>query len=148
MDLTKEEEEIHRKLKQILPHHIKTKTQRVDEYTDVEVLRKIYYELLEFAVSNCAMTSPGILYYLRRQIINGICKTKEAWIKLIAVLELTDITARDMPVFNQTRPLGDQPVPYVFCGTVGIKMPYLGGGSVIFRVASPDSVASSTSGAY
>ncbi len=148
MELTKEEELINRKLKQILPHHIKSKLDYIDNNTHVEELRRFYYELMEFAQSTCPSLSPANMYHLRRQIINGICKTEEAWTALVAALELTDVSAKDMPNFAQTRAPAEPPSTHVFRGTYGVKMPYMGGGSVVFSVAATSSTGASSSGMY
>lgn len=150
MDMTKAEEDINRTLKQLLPHHIKSKTQHVDEYTKVEELRRIYYELLEFAQTKCPSLSPANMYHLRRQIINGICKTEAAWRGLVAVLNLRELSAKDMPVFAHPRAHVDPTATHVFRGTFGVRMPYIGGGSVVFSVAPSTSSngSSSSSGMY
>lgn len=148
MELSKEEEVVNRKLKQILPHHIKDRQKHIDENTHVEMLRKFYYELLEFAMSTCPSLSPANMYHLRRQIINGICKTKKAWTTLVAALELDDVTEKDMPDFDQARAPGQPSITHIFRGTYGVVMPFMGGGSVIFSVAAASSSSGSSSGRY
>lgn len=149
--MTKEEQEINRSMKQLLPHHIATKLNIITQYTTVEELRKIYYELIEFAQTKFkAPLSATNMYYLRRQIINGICKTEASWTGLVAALALEDITVRDMPNFNEQRTNVPAPPAHAYRATFGIKMPYIGGGSVVFSVtsASSSSGSASSSGSY
>lgn len=148
MELSKEEEAINRKLKQTLSHHINIRREHVSESTSVEDLRRFYYELMEIGRAPYPFLSAANLYHLRCLVINGLCKTQKTWKELLAALELEDVTEKDMPDFTQVRAAADPAAAYVFRATYGIKMPYMGGGSVVFSVSSDRSSSGSLSGKY
>lgn len=147
MEMTEEELKINRALKQLMYHHINSKP--IDAATTVDELKRFYYELVQFAQSKYPNMSAANMYHLRRQIINGICKTKSAWIGLVAVLELPDVSVKDMPSFDAPKPNVEFQQTHIFRATYGIKMPYIGGGSVVFSaIASRSPSTGSTSGSY
>lgn len=141
MNFTAEQEEtVNQGLRQSLPHHIKTELKHIDEHTRVDELYVVYNKLVDYAQSRFPVMTPANQHFMRKLILAGICKTETAWRQLISVLRLTG-----MPPYSQRKTATESAVTHAFRGTVGVRMPYIGGGSVVFSVAGSSSPASSTS---
>lgn len=143
-DMSKEEEELNKALKQLLPHHIKTEMQNVNLDTPIAELRRIYYVIVQFAKMKFPSMSARNEYHLRCQVISGISLTREICQRLIEVLKATDLKTADIPRMNHSRPHTEAPAAHMFRATYGIRMPYTGGGSVIFRVSPENSSCTKT----
>lgn len=143
-DMSREEEELNRALKQLLPHHIKREMQNVDLHTPIAELRRIYYVLVQFAKTKFPSMSATNEYHLRCQVINGISLTREICRRLIDDLKATDLNVADIPRMNQIRVYTEAPALHMFRATYGVKMPYIGGGSVILRVSPENSSSTKT----
>lgn len=149
-DLTAEEEELNKAIKQTLPHHIKREMQIVNESTPIAELCRIYRALVQFIRTTHPTMTKNNEYLLRCLIISGISLSADICRRLIVELDATDLSPSDIPRLTRLRERPEAPVLHMFRATYGVKMPFLGGGSVIFKV-SPEKSSSTkptSSGSY
>lgn len=134
-----EEERINGALRQQMPHHIKREMQTVDISTPMAELKRIYFLLIQFAKTKYPNLSAKNEYTLRCIVISGISLDSAVCKRLIEELGATDLKHADIPRMHHSRVHTEPPALHMFRATYGVKMPYIGGGSVILRVASENS---------
>jgi hypothetical protein len=137
-DLTEDEETVNRAIKQTLSHHIKTAMKNVDIHTSIDELKKFYYELIDFAKSKFTRMSENNMYHLNCHVISGLSMSPDICRKLMSALNL-QLDETDLPCLTHVKTPTITTQTHTFRATFGIKMPYFGGGSVIFRVPSGSS---------
>lgn len=136
--LSEEEEALNKVIKQTLSHHIKTAMKNVDIHTSIDELKKFYYELMDFAKSKFSKMTKNNLYHVSCHVVSGLSLTSDICRKLIDALEL-HLEDSDVTWPTQARTSIATTQTHTFRATFGIKMPYLGGGSIIFKVPSGSS---------
>ena len=137
-DLTEDEEILNKAIKQLLPHHIKTAMKNVDMHTSIDELKKFYYELIDFAKSKFPKMTDNNMYHLNCHVVSGLSLTTEICRNLISALNL-ELDEADVICLTHNRVPVTVTQVHTFRATFGIKMPYSGGGSVIFRIPSGSS---------